>query len=365
MERLNPKPRILVALLALACLASAALAQSPPHAGVAPDPADATIENKGAPPGPAPEGMVWIPGGTFSMGAAAAATGHCSPASAGRSDALPIHRVHVDGFWMDATVVTNAKFARFVRATGYVTLAERTPRPEDFPGVPRNALLPGSAVFTPVAPPAPLDNPLLWWRYQPGANWRHPEGPGSDLKGRDQHPVVHVAFEDATAYAAWAGRQLPTEAQWEFAARGGLASKTFPWGDAFTPAGKHMANTYQGSFPSRDAGLDGFAGIAPVAQFPPNPYGLYDMAGNVWQWCTDWYHPDYYQQLATAGVARNPRGPEAPFDPDEPAARKRVQRGGSFLCSDQYCTRYVVGSRGKGEIGSASNHVGFRCVRQP
>jgi formylglycine-generating enzyme required for sulfatase activity len=211
-----------------------------------------------------------------------------------------------------------------------------------------------------------LDDYFQWWRYQKGANWRHPEGPGSDLTGKESYPVVHVAYGDAAAYAQWAGKRLPTEAEWEFAARGGLTGKTYAWGDELKPGGRWMANIYEGRFPVQDDGEDGFAGIAPVAQFPPNGYGLYDVAGNVWEWVSDWYRPDTFAQLAAAGgVARNPRGPAAPYDPAEPSEKKRVHRGGSFLCTDQYCTRYMVGTRGKGEISTGSNHLGFRCVRPP
>jgi len=208
-----------------------------------------------------------------------------------------------------------------------------------------------------------LHNFYQWWRYQKRANWRHPLGPEDDLKDHEKYPVVQVAYADAAAYAEWAGKRLPTEAEWEFAARGGLSEKLYPWGNELRPGGKWLANIYQGKFPVHDEGADGFSGIAPVAQFPPNGYGLYDVAGNVWEWCSDWYRPDYYALLArTGGVARNPQGPETPFDPIEPTERKRVHRGGSFLCTDQYCTRYMVGTRGKGEISTASNHLGFRCV---
>ena len=282
----------------------------------------------------------------------------------GAADARPIHRVYVDGFWMDKTDVTNDQFARFVKATGYITVAERKPRAEDFPGAPAENLVAGSVVFAPPDHPVSLGNHFQWWSYIKGANWRHPEGPKSDLKGRGEYPVVHIAYEDALAYANWCGKRLPTEAEWEFAARGGLSGKPYPWGEEFRPNGKWMANTHQGHFPYSDTGDDGYVGISPVAMFPANGYGLYDMAGNVWQWTSDWYRPDYYQQLAaTSEIARNPKGPDSPFDPSEPTEKKRVHRGGSFLCTDQYCSRYVVGTRGKGEVSTGTNHLGFRCVK--
>lgn len=322
-----------------------------------------TIENHRAPPGQAPEDMAWIPGGEFSMGANDPPDMDDVGMKA-TLDARPIHRVYVDGFYIDKTDVTNAEFAEFVTATGYVTVAERKPRAEDFPGAPPENLVAGSVVFAPPDHPVPLNNHLQWWTYIPGANWRHPLGQQSNINGKDNYPVVQVAYEDAVAYAKWAGKRLPTEAEWEFAARGGQAGKPFVWGDDFRPHGRWMANTHQGHFPDKDSGADGFVGIAPVAQFPPNPYGLYDMAGNVWQWTTDWYRPDYYQQLvAVGGVARNPQGPDSPFDPAEPTEPKKVQRGGSFLCTDQYCSRYIVGTRGKGEVSTGTNHVGFRCVK--
>jgi formylglycine-generating enzyme required for sulfatase activity len=210
----------------------------------------------------------------------------------------------------------------------------------------------------------PLDDHVEWWRYQQGADWRHPEGPRSTIKGRERYPVVHIAFDDALAYAKWAGKRLPTEAEWEFAARGGLSGKLYAWGDDFQEGNSARANTYQGKFPNKDTATDGFAGLAPVASFAPNRYGLYDVAGNVWEWVSDWYRPDYYAELAAAGgVSRNPRGPDTPFDPAEPGVKKRVHRGGSFLCTDQYCTRYMVGTRGRGEVSTATNHVGVRFVR--
>ena len=322
-----------------------------------------TVEDRAAAPSPAPDGMVWIPGAEFSMGLA---DPRDDPAGGPdpMGDARPIHRVRVDGFWMDRTEVTNGAFAGFVAATGYVTVAERTPRAEDFPGAPRENLVAGSVVFAAPSGPVPLDSHFRWWGYVHGANWRHPRGPGSDIAGHDRDPVVHVAYEDAAAYARWAGKRLPTEAEFELAARGGLAGKKLAWGDELVPAGRFMANTFQGHFPDADNGGDGYAGIAPVASFPANKYGLFDIAGNVWEWCSDWYRPDYYATLAQAGVvANNPRGPADSYDPSEPGVPKRVQRGGSFLCSSQYCARYLVGSRGKGEPSSGGNHLGFRCVR--
>ena len=320
-----------------------------------------TIENHTVASTTAPPGMVWVPGGEFSMGSedprTTAEGGH-----EGMADARPIHRVYVDGFWMDRTDVTNAEFARFVAATGYATVAERKPRAEDFPGAKPEDLVPGAIVFSPPQHVVSLDDPLRWWRYLPGANWRHPTGPESNINGKEKYPVVQVAYEDALAYAKWNHARLPTEAEWEFAARGGLTGMTYAWGNSLRPAGNWMANTHQGHFPENDTALDGYQGIAPVAKFPANGYGLYDMSGNVWQWVADWYRPDYYAAVA-GRVVRNPVGPESSFDPDEPGLPKRVQRGGSFLCTDQYCTRYMVGTRGKGEPTSASNHIGFRCVR--
>lgn len=293
--------------------------------------------------------MTWIPGGTFAMGTA-------DPAF---PDAGPVHEVTLSGFWMDAHEVTNAAFAKFVQATGYVTVAERPLDPGDFPGVPADKLVPGSGVFVPPARPVPLDNPLQWWQYAPGASWRRPQGQGSAVKAQPNDPVVHVSYEDALAYATWAGKRLPTEAEWEYAAQGGKEPQRFYWGNEMKPEGRWSANIYQGHFPDRNTGEDGYLGTAPVKSYPPNPYGLYDMEGNVWEWCSDYYRPNYYRQ--SAGV--NPKGPDSSYDPDEPGAVKRVQRGGSFLCSDEYCTRYRAGSRGKGEVSSGSGNLGFRCVK--
>ena len=347
---------------------AASAASTPPRKGrVAGAPAAAHV-NTTAAPGPAPAGMVWVPGGTFWMG--------CE--NCGMPDALPVHLVEVGGFWMDRTPVTNAEFERFVNATGYVTVAERPLDPNDYPGVPRDKLVPGSAVFSATETPVPLDNPLQWWRYTPGANWKRPEGTGSilhpnaqttrvggpGLKERADHPVVHVAFEDTVAYAKWANKRLPTEAEFEFAARGGLDRHKYPWGNDLTPGGKAAANTWQGQFPARDRGDDGHSGTSPVTAFPPNGFGLYDMGGNVWQWCADWYRPDTYAPRARAGaVVRNPQGPADSFDPQEPGAAKRVLRGGSYLCTDQYCARYLVGSRGKSEVTSGTSNLGFRLVQ--
>jgi len=322
-----------------------------------------TMENKRPTSAISPPGMVLIPGGEFSMGCKDPRSmphgGHEA-----MEDCRPIHRVYVDAFWMDKTDITNSEFARFVRSTGYVTVAERQPNPENFPGVDAAKLVPGSAVFSPPPRPVALDDYTQWWSYVPGANWRHPQGPSSTIKGRANYPVVQVAYEDAAAYAKWAGKRLPTEAEWEFAARGGLTGKSYAWGDEMLDHGMFMANTHQGSFPDHDSADDGYAGISPVSRFRPNGYGLYDITGNVWQWTSDWYRPDYYTSLITsARIAINPRGPATSNDPEEPGVLKRVQRGGSFLCTEQYCTRYIVGTRGKGEVASPTNHVGFRCVR--
>ena len=321
-----------------------------------------TVPNTQPPPDPAPRGMVWIPGGEFSMGAADPPDMDMVGMSA-TSDSRPIHRIYVDGFFMDKTDVTNAQFADFVKATGYITIAEKAPTQAEFPGAPTENLVAGGVVFSPPNHEVPLNDHFQWWSYVKGANWRHPTGPNSSIKGKEVYPVVQVAYADAQAYAKWAHKRLPTEAEWEFAARGGLSGKPYVWGEKFKPNGKWMANTYQGHFPDQDSGADGFIGIAPVGKFAPNGYGLYDMAGNVWQWTSDWYRPDYYAQLAkVGGVARNPRGPETPFDPTEPTEKKKVHRGGSFLCTDQYCSRYMVGTRGKGEVSTGTNHLGFRCV---
>jgi formylglycine-generating enzyme required for sulfatase activity len=336
-----------------------ASANTPAGAGAASAP---TVPNTRPSPQPAPPGMVWIPGGEFSMGAADPPDMNMVGMRA-TTDSRPIHRVYVDGFFMDKTDVTNAQFAEFVKATGYVTIAERTPTQAEFPDAPPENLYAGAVVFSPPNHEVPLNDHFQWWSYVKGANWRHPTGPSSSIKGKEVYPVVQIAYADAQAYAKWAHKRLPTEAEWEFAARGGLAGKPYVWGQEFKPYGKWMANTFQGHFPDQDSGADGFIGISRVGKFAPNGYGLYDMAGNVWQWTSDWYRPDYYAQLAKiGGVARNPKGPETPFDPTEPTEKKKVHRGGSFLCTDQYCSRYMVGTRGKGEVNTGTNHLGFRCV---
>ncbi len=309
-----------------------------------------------------PDGMVLIPGGTFSMGAVNP-VGITDGGHEKMSDARPVHGVYVDAFLMDKTEVTNAEFTAFVKATGYITVAEQKPTKEEFPGAPEENLVAGSLVFSPPPAKVPLHNHYQWWQYVKGANWKHPAGPGSDIKGKENYPVVHIAWEDAQAYAKWCGKRLPTEAEWEFAARGGRSGELYAWGNQLRPGNKWMANVFQGSFPSFDKAEDGIAGLAPAATYPSNPYGLFDMSGNVWEWCHDWYRHDYYSGLSHDSISRNPPGPQHPYDPQEPEARKKVQRGGSFLCTDEYCTRYMVGTRGKGEYRSSSDHIGFRCVK--
>lgn len=302
---------------------------------------------------PAPEGMVLIPAGTFMMGSDDPRT----------PDAQPVHPVTLDAFYMDATPVTNAQFRKFVEATKYVTVAERKPDARDYPGVPEEKLIAGSAVFHQPPHDVPLDNAFAWWKYEPGASWKHPEGPQSNIDGKENHPVVHICYEDAQAYAKWAGKRLPTEAEYEYAARGGLEGKKYSWGDELTPDGKYPQNIWTGHFPAENTGADGHTSISPVDAYPANGYGLYDIGGNVWAWCSDWYRPDYYQTLDTKTPTKNPQGPPASFDPSEPGIPKRVLRGGSFLCAERYCTRYLVGSRGKGAPDSAAINIGLRCAK--
>ncbi|HLK28809.1 MAG TPA: formylglycine-generating enzyme family protein [Puia sp.] len=291
--------------------------------------------------------MVLVRGGSFEMG------------SDEFEDAKPIHKITLHNFWMDEHEVTNAQFAKFVAATHYKTIAERPLNPADFPDVPKDKLVAGSGVFSPPQHAVALDNPLQWWEYVGGANWKHPYGPSSNIKGHENEPVVNVCYKDAVAYAKWAGKRLPTEAEWEYAARAGKNYSTYYWGNELKPNGKWMANIFQGNFPYHNTAEDGFAGIAPIKSFPSNAFGLYDMEGNVWEWCSDFYRADYYEN----SPVNNPQGPTSSYDPDEPNAIKHVQRGGSFMCSDEYCKRYKSGSRGKGEVNSASNNLGFRCVR--
>jgi sulfatase modifying factor 1 len=316
--------------------------------------ADASLRsNNVSAPSLPPSGMVRIPGGEFWMGSD-------EPMF---QDARPWHRVNLDAYFIDITLVTNEQFAQFIKATHYVTIAEQRPRAEDFPGAPPGNLVAGSVVFSPPNHPVPLDDYFQWWTYVKGANWRHPQGPASDLRGKQKHPVVHVAYPDAEAYCKWQGQRLPTEAEFEFAERGGLDRKPYAWGDKFKSSGKFMANTFQGHFPDKSTAEDGYATTSPVGAFPSNGYGLFDMSGNVWEWTSDWYRPDYYQTLADSGhVTRNPQGPPDSVDPSEPGIVKKVHRGGSFLCTDQYCSRYKVGGRGKGEPNTGTNHLGFRCV---
>jgi formylglycine-generating enzyme required for sulfatase activity len=298
--------------------------------------------------------MVWIPGGTFLIGS-----------DRHYPEEAPAHRVAVDGFWMDRTTVTNEAFARFVAATHYVTLAERPLDPADYPGAAPALLVPSSAVFRKSSGPVDLRDPRNWWAYVPGADWRHPQGPASGIDGLDTHPVVQIAYEDAEAYAAWIGKALPTEAEWECAARGGLDGAEFVWGDALTPDGLSMANTWQGEFPWENLVEDGFAGLAPVASFPPNGYGLYDMAGNVWELTTDWYQ-DHGAIVHACCTLANPRGAarEDSVDPGAPGTPmpRKVMKGGSYLCAPNYCQRYRPAARMAQPLDTATCHVGFRCI---
>ncbi len=300
--------------------------------------------------------LVHLAGGTFRMGSE-----HFYPEEA------PVHRVTVSPFSIRTTTVTNAEFAAFGAATGYVTVAERPLDPADFPGAPPENLVPGSLVFTMTAGPVDLRHLSQWWTWTPGAGWRHPEGPGSSIDDRLDHPVVHVAFEDADAYASWTGESLPTEAEWEFAARGGLDGARFVWGDEAVPNGELLANFWQGDFPWRNSRADGFAGTAPVGSYPPNGYGLFDMAGNVWEWTTDWYADRHSADAEKpCCVPVDPRGPavEASYDPGQPQFRvpRRVIKGGSFLCADNYCQRYRPAARRPQMVDTGMSHLGFRTV---
>jgi formylglycine-generating enzyme len=305
----------------------------------------------------APPGMTWIPGGTFLMG-----SDRFYPEEA------PPHIVAVSSFHMDVTAVTNSEFERFVRETGYVTLAERPLDPLQYPGADPRMLVPGGLVFQRAIRRVRLDNFRNWWRYVPGACWRNPEGPGSTLDGREDHPVVQVAFEDAEAFATWAGKRLPTEAEWEYAARGGLHAADYAWGDEFAPGGVHMANTWQGEFPWQNLVADRFDGTAPVRSFPANGYGLFEMTGNVWEWTTDWYRAQHKKPNAQKAccVPSDPRGPsvEHSYDPCLPRTRipRKVLKGGSYLCAPNYCRRYRPAARYPQMVDTATCHIGFRCA---
>lgn len=309
--------------------------------------------------------MIWIPGGEFMMG---------TDDPAVEDHERPAYRVWIDGFYMDPTPVTNAQFRRFVKDTGYVTLAERPIDWEEMkqqlpPGTPKppdEKLEPGSVVFRPPSSPVPLDRMDSWFHWVHGANWRHPEGPGSDLDGREEEPVVHIAWEDAKAYADWAGKRLPTEAEWEYAARGGKKHARFHWGDEFEPDGKPMANIWTGHFPDVNTAEDGYEGRAPVRAFPPNGYGLYGMAGNVWNWCSDLYHARSHRMAAREGYHVNPTGPEESYDPTSPYSEvEYVIKGGSYLCHADYCESYRPTARRGMPPDTGTSHVGFRCVWSP
>ena len=303
---------------------------------------------------PPAKDMVWIPGGTFMMG-----SDHHYPEEA------PAHSVSVDGFWMDQYTITNAQFSRFVEETNYVTSAERAPNPVDYPGAQPEMLVPASVVFRRPGYKVDLKDHMNWWTYVSGASWRHPLGPGSSLKGLAKHPVVHIAFEDACAYSTWASKGLPTEAEWEFAARGGLDGAPFVWGDEFEPDGQVMANTWQGDFPNENLLTDGYEWTAPVGSFPPNGYGLYEMAGNVWEWTIDFYQQHSDIEQSCCGLI-NPRGgvPEKSYDPRTPNVKipRRVMKGGSYLCAPNYCQRYRPAARMAQAVDTSTCHLGFRCI---
>jgi formylglycine-generating enzyme required for sulfatase activity len=299
--------------------------------------------------------MVWIPAGTFRMGA-----------DQFYPEERPVRQVEVDGFWIDRCPVTNAQFAMFVRATGYFTVAERAPDPNLYPGALPELLVPGSLVFQATPKPVNLSDWTQWWRWVPGACWRHPDGPHSSIDRHSRDPVVHVAYEDVMAYCSWAGKSLPSEAEWERAARGGLDGTIFTWGNEEFPNGQAMANTWQGRFPWENLELDGYAGRSPVGAFPPNDYDLYDMAGNVWEWTDDWYVPHHEQPSSPCCVPHNPRGArmEESYDPLQPAVLipRKVIKGGSHLCAPSYCFRYRPAARQPQMLDTSTSHLGFRCI---
>ncbi len=303
--------------------------------------------------GPPYDEMVWIEAGTFRMGS----DDHYA-------EERPAHPVTVDGFWIDLQPVTNRQFARFVHKTRYVTLAERVPDAADYPGAKPELLVPASTVFVKQDHPVDLRDPYNWWTYIPGADWRHPQGPGSSIKNRPDDPVVHVAWEDVSAYADWIGKRIPTEAEWEYAARGALDGATYAWGEEFAPDGEYLANTWQGEFPQQNTRADGYEGTSPVATYPPNGYGLYDMIGNVWEWTVDWY-ADHAETSHACCTVTNPRGgdQENSYDPRQPVRiPRRVTKGGSHLCAPNYCRRYRPAARMAQPVDTSTSHLGFRCV---
>jgi formylglycine-generating enzyme len=299
------------------------------------------------------KGMVWIASGTCQIGS-----------DSHYPEERPAHSVAVEGFWIDRYEVNNQQFARFVEETNYVTLAEIPPRAEDYPGAKPEMLQPASVVFRKPSHPVDLRNHFNWWTYIAGANWLHPEGPGSSIEGREQHPVVHIAYQDAEAYAQWAGKELPSEEEWEFAARGGLDRAIYAWGEELTPGGKYMANTWQGEFPWQNLRSDGYEGTAPVGQFPPNGYGLHDMIGNVWEWTTSWYTAQHPAKACCGGISIQEKNRELSYDPQMPGIKipRRVIKGGSFLCAPNYCRRYRPAARMAQPIDTAACHVGFRLI---
>jgi formylglycine-generating enzyme required for sulfatase activity len=307
----------------------------------------------------APPGMLWIPGGTFGMGS-----------DLHYPEEAPVHRASVDGFWIDSTPVTNGEFRKFVEATGYVTYAEIAPDPKDYPGALPHMLKAGSLVFKQPKNLVDLHDWSQWWTFCFGANWRHPQGPRSSVGGMNHHPVVHVAYQDVEAYARWAGKELATEAEWEFAARGGLHGAEFAWGEQFTPGGRHMANTWQGAFPQENLKADGYERTSPVRAFPANGYGVYDMIGNVWEWTADWYSAGHQADAVKACcIPRNPRGgrEEGSYDGCQPDIRipRKVLKGGSHLCAPNYCRRYRPAARHAQPVDTSASHIGFRCVVRP